>query len=103
MKAVKEARLPGGTGVRLPREYLREAQGKPCLESSTIERLEAKPQANIEESVRGALHHAVFCDLSNQKVFGISQIGCGIFHRIMHSLHLKAFYVCKKQDEYNFK
>lgn len=44
-----------------------------------------------------------FCDLSNQKGFGISQIGCEIFHRIMYSLHLKTFYICKKQGEYNFK
>ena len=70
LKAVKEAGLSGGTGIRLRREWLSEALGKWCLESSTTtERLEVKPQANAEESVRGALHHTVFLWPFKSKVF----------------------------------
>lgn len=61
LQSIKGAGLPGGTGVRLWRDCLPEALGKQCLESSTtIERLEVKPQANTQQSVRGALHHTVF-------------------------------------------
>lgn len=59
LKSVKRAGLPGGAGVRLWRGCLPEALGKQCLESSTtIERLQVKPQANTEQSARGALHHS---------------------------------------------
>lgn len=84
LKSIKGAGLPGGTGVRLWRDCLPEALGKQCLESSTtIERLEVKPQANTEQSVRDALHHTVFLWPFKSKAFGISQIGCEIFRRIL--------------------
>lgn len=84
-------------GVRLCRDCLPQAPGKQCLESSTtIERLGVKPQANTEQSVRGALHHTVFLWPFKSKAFGISQIGNEIFHRILcvflvlkNILHLK--------------